>query len=46
MLSRVKTYDNLYYIGEFKNSAIKVNKDTLLDYERLKQNVLLSAIRK
>ena len=35
-LSRVKTYDNLYCIGEFKKSAIKVNKDALLEYEGLK----------
>ena len=27
VLSRVKTYDNLYCIGEFKKFAIKVNKD-------------------
>ena len=35
-LSRVKTYDNLYCIGEFKKSAIMVNKDALLEYEGLK----------
>ena len=46
-LSRVKTYDNLYCIGEFnKKSAIKVNKDALLEYERLKQNDLFSAIKR
>ena len=39
-LSRVKTYDNLYCIGEFKKSSIKVNKDALLEYEGLKQNDL------
>ena len=33
----VKTYDNLYCIGEFKKSTIKVNKDALLEYERLKK---------
>ena len=36
-LSRVKTHDNRYCIGEFKKSAIKVNKDALLEYERLKK---------
>ena len=44
--SRVKTYDNLYCIGEFKKSAIKVNKDALLEYERLKQNDLFSTIKR
>ena len=33
---RVKTYDNLYCIGEFKKSPIKSNKDLLIEYERLK----------
>ena len=42
-LSSVKTYDNLYCIGDFKKSAIKVNKDGLLEYERLKQNDLFSS---
>ena len=36
--SRIRTYDNLYCIEEFKKSAIKVNKDALLKYGRLKQN--------
>ena len=45
-LSRVKTYDNLYRIGEFKKSAVKVNKDALLEYERLKQNDLFSIIKR
>ena len=45
-LSRVKTYDNLYCIGEFKKSAIKVNKDALLEYERLKQNDLFSTVKR
>ena len=36
--SRIKTYDNFDCIGEFKKSAIQVNKDALLEYERLKQN--------
>ena len=43
-LSRVKTYDNLYCIREFKKSGIKVNEDALLEYERLKQNDLFSTI--
>ena len=34
-LSRVKPYDNLYCIGEFKKSVTKVNKDALLQYECL-----------
>ena len=46
MLSRVKTFDNLYYIGEFKKSAIKANKDALFEYERLKQNDLFSTIKR
>ena len=37
-LSRVKTYDNFNCIAEFKTSTIKVNKDTLLEYEPLKKN--------
>ena len=35
-LSRLKAYDNLYCVGEFKKSAIKANKDALLSHERLK----------
>ena len=31
---------------EYKKSTIKVNKDTLLEYERLKQNDLFSTIKK
>ena len=42
-LSTAKTYDNVYCIGEFKKSVIKVNKDALLEYERLKENDLFSA---
>ena len=42
--SRVKTYDNLYCIGEFEKSTIKVNEDTLLEYEHLKQINLFSTI--
>ena len=45
-LSRVKSYDNLYCTGEFKKSAIKVNKGALFEYERLKQNDLFSIVRK
>ena len=44
-LSRVKTYDNLYCVGEFKTSVIKVNKDALLEFERLQQNYLFSTIK-
>ena len=44
--SSLKTYDNLYYIGEFKKSVIKVHKDALLEYERLKQNELFSTIKR
>ena len=45
-LSRVNTYDNIYCIGEFKKSAIKLDKDVLLEYERLKQNDLFSTIKR
>ena len=44
-LSRVKTYDNSYCLFEFKKSAIKVNKDVLVEYERLKQNDLFSKVK-
>ena len=44
-VSRVKTYDNLYCMGKFKNSPIKVNKDVLLEYKRLMLNDLFSAIK-
>ena len=44
--SRVKTYDNLYCIREFKKSAIKVNKDALLEYERLKENDLFLMLKR
>ena len=46
MLSRVKTYDNLYFIGEFKKSAIKVNKDALLEYKGPKKNDLFSTMKR
>ena len=45
-VSRVKTYDNLYCMGKFKNSPIKVNKDVLLEYKRLMLNDLFSAIKR
>ena len=45
-LSRVKSYGNLYCAREFKNSAIKINKDALIEYERLKQNDLFSTLKK
>ena len=45
-LSRAKTYDNLYCIDELEKSAIKVNKNALLEYERLKQNDLFSTIKR
>ena len=44
-LSRV-TYNYLYCIGELRKSAIKVNKDTLLKYERLKENDLFSTLKR
>ena len=43
--SGVKEYDNLYCIGEFKKSEIKVNEHALLEHEHLKQN-LLSTIKR
>ena len=43
---RVITYNNLYCIGEFKKSVIKVNKHALLEYELLKQNDLFSTIKR
>ena len=46
MFIRVKTYDNLYGIGEFKKSVIKVNRDALLEYKRLKQNDLFSTMKR
>ena len=44
--SRVKTYDNLYCIEEIKKFAVKVNKDSLLEHEHLKQNDLFSTIKR
>ena len=46
VLSRAKTYDNLYYIGIFKISTVKVNKDALLEYEHLKENDIFSTIKR
>ena len=43
-IDRIKTYDNLYCIEQLKRSVIKVKKDTLLEYERLKQNNLFFTI--
>ena len=45
-INRVKTYDNLYCIGEFQKTAIEVNKDALLKYERLKQNDLFFTVKR
>ena len=33
-------------IGKFKKSAIKVNKDALLEYERLKENDFFSMLKR
>ena len=38
--------DNLYCIGKFLKSVIKVNKDQMLKYEGLKQNDLFSTIKR
>ena len=46
VLSRVKTDDNLCCIGGFKKSTIKVNKNALLEYERLKENDLFSMLKR
>ena len=35
----------MHCIGEVKNSGIKVNKDALLEYERLKLDNLVTAIK-
>ena len=45
-LCRVKIYDNLYCIWEIKKYMIKVNKNTMLEYGRLKRNYLFSTIKK
>ena len=44
-LSRIKTYVSLYCIRESKKSAIKVNKNALFEYARLKQNELFFTIK-
>ena len=36
----LSTYDNIYCTGKFKKSVIKVNKDALLEYKRLKESDL------
>ena len=49
MPCRVKTYDVFFCIGDFKKSAVKVNKDEdeyKLEYERLNQNNLFSTIKR
>ena len=46
MFITVKTYDNLYGIGEFKKSVIMVNRDALLEYKCLKQNDLFSTMKR
>ena len=46
MFITVKTYDNLYGIGEFKKSVIIVNRDALLEYKCLKQNDLFSTMKR
>ena len=43
-LDHAKTYDYFYCIKEFKKSTIKVNKEALIEFERLKQNYLFSII--
>ena len=38
--------DNLYCIGVFKEYEMKVNKDALLEYERLKENKLFFTFKR
>ena len=45
-LSRVKTNNNLYCVGEFQKSSIKLNKDALFEYERLKENDSFSTLKR
>ena len=45
-LSRIKTVDKLYCIGEFKRSAIKVNTDALNECKCIQGNSLFSTIDK
>ena len=42
----VKTYDNLFYKGKFRKSAIKVIKDALLVHERLEENNQFSTLKR
>ena len=46
ILFSVVTDDNLCCIGGFKKSTIKVNKNALLEYERLKENDLFSMLKR
>ena len=45
VLSWVKTFVDLYCIGEFKIATIKVNQVALLEDQLLKQNDLFQAIK-
>ena len=45
VLSWVKTFVDLYCIGEFKIATIKVNQVTLLEDQLLKQNDLFQTIK-
>ena len=45
MLSWVKTFVDLYCIGEFKVVTIKVNQVALLEDQLLKQNDLFQTIK-
>ena len=40
-----KSHDNLCCTGEFKKRVIKVNKDALIEYERLKQKDFFSTVK-
>ena len=44
-ISRWKIYENVYWIGEVTNSGIKVNKDALLEYDRLELNDLVTTVK-
>ena len=44
-LSRVRSFERLFCIGQFKKSAIKVNKDALEEYERLKSNSIFDSVQ-
>ena len=45
-LSKVKTYDILYCIGEFTKSVIQINNNALLEYGQLRQNDLFSTMKR